>query len=185
MNEHEEVVIVGDFHFPNLDWENPDSLSASEELFLETLQDNTLTQVMNKPTRGPNNLDLVIVGNTDSVEQCEVLPPLGESDHCGTKLDLNIYIPRVNLAPRKVYLYSKGDYQLFNKDIKNIDSENLFKNKKVNQRWEILKENYNYLLDKHVPSKYIKSNSRLKPPWISKKEAKNSLDTSQIEWPLY
>ena len=61
MNKHDEVVIVGDFNFPNLDWENPDSLSASEELYLETLQHKTYT-------RSSSTVDSLLNNGTTLVE---------------------------------------------------------------------------------------------------------------------
>ena len=69
---------------------------------------------MDKSTRGQNILHLVIVWNTNSVEQCEIIQPLGESDQCHTQFDLKIFVSRVNLARQKVLLYSKDDYEGFN-----------------------------------------------------------------------
>ena len=56
-----DLFITGDFNFPNIDWENGSSTyNESEELLMNFIDSNFLTQVIRKPTRSSSILDLVI-----------------------------------------------------------------------------------------------------------------------------
>ena len=63
------ILIMGDFNYPNIDWENcnsnRDSTESIEYTFIENLQDSFLFQHIKKPTRWrgtntPHILNLII-----------------------------------------------------------------------------------------------------------------------------
>ena len=55
------MVICGNFNYPKIPWELPDSSrGANEQAFVEALHDHFLTQIQRKLTRGTSILDLVI-----------------------------------------------------------------------------------------------------------------------------
>ena len=57
------VVVVGDFNYPNIDWSVPvNTGSMCSSLFLTSILQNGLTQLVNLPTRGNHCIDLVIGG---------------------------------------------------------------------------------------------------------------------------
>ena len=66
-----ELILVGDFNLPFIDWSNARALetSANYELPVENLQDNFLTQLVKSPVRENNVLDLLFVTSPNTVEK--------------------------------------------------------------------------------------------------------------------
>ena len=127
----DNVVFLGDFNFPDVDWDALDAPSAIARYFLEYINNNMLTQLITQPTRGKNILDLVLIDNHDIVQKVYVEEHFSTSDHKMCFVELSIPVPRINHAPRKVYLYSKGDYDSFGKSIRDEDWSFHFDNKSV------------------------------------------------------
>ena len=76
----EEVVIMGDFNFPELDWGTPESIEDSHP-FIECMSNNFLTQLVEEPTRLKNYLDLVLCSDPSLIEHISVGEPFETSDH--------------------------------------------------------------------------------------------------------
>src|SRR5271169_6404308 len=62
----EKLLVMGDFNFPELNWQKPESLDDSH-CFLKCLNDNFLIQCVDETTRGNNILDLVLVSEENMV----------------------------------------------------------------------------------------------------------------------
>ena len=86
---YSEVVIVGDFNYPEIDWAESRSragLQHQASSFLSAVQENLFTQHITEGThyrsgQMSNILDLVITGNKDSITNLDMEAPLGRSDH--------------------------------------------------------------------------------------------------------
>ena len=82
------LVILGDFNFPQIDWNTGATRwagkSAEEKRralhLLDWSEHFCLTQVIEEPTRGDNVLDLILTNNTDMILSSAVTDP-GISDH--------------------------------------------------------------------------------------------------------
>ncbi len=170
--DNSNVILLGDFNLRDINWDTRDAPSQASRLFLETLEQNNLEQLVTEPTHGKNLIDLVITGNTDLVDKVVVTEPFSTSDHCRTDVWINIPIPRVEAAPRTVYLYSKGDYEGYNKELGSVKWDEILDGKSVNQQWDIIKDAYYHLRDKYIPSKTVKANYRHKPPWTRYRSVK-------------
>jgi len=104
----EEVVIMGDFNFPELDWGRPESIEDSHP-FIECMSNNFLTQLVDEPTRLKNYLDLVLCSDPSLIDNISVDEPFETSDH---------QIVTFSLATRElsrkqtkqIYNYFKADY---------------------------------------------------------------------------
>ncbi len=162
---NENVLLMGDFNLRDINWDTLEASSESSKLFLQTLDDNDLYQLVSEPTRGNNLIDLVITGNPDMIDNVQVEEPFSTSDHRRTDVTLKVVVPRIESAPRKIYLYSKGDYETFNNQVKRIKWQSILKNKSVNHQWSIFKKVYYNMREKYVPHKFVKANHRPKPPW--------------------
>ena len=116
----------------------------------------------------------MLVGDSSTVTKCEVVEHFGNSDHRMIVTEISCPVPRVNLAPRKVYLYSKGDYEGLNEDIKSTDWEEGMNHPDIEQNWSFFKNQYNGLLDEYVPHKMVKPGQRHSQPWVRYKSVKKS-----------
>ena len=90
-DESWNILITGDFNFPNISWETLDVKPGGDgckkcaETLLRFMESNLLTQIIDQPTRfdqggACNILDLIITNNTDLFREIEVLPT-SISDH--------------------------------------------------------------------------------------------------------
>ena len=71
----DRVDVMGDFNFAELDWKNVEKLDASHP-FVDCINNNFLFQLVNKPTRGKNYLDLILSSEENMVHMCWLMSPL-------------------------------------------------------------------------------------------------------------
>ena len=140
VNSH--VLIAGDMNFPGYDWVNgclkPNcNYPTLTYQFVDLLDDLSLTQLVTRPTRGNNTLDLFITNNPSLVTACRVIP--GVSDHDAVLTELNIKPLRNKQTPRKIPLYKKADWEGLKKHIsefgRSLQSNFNFPTP-VNQLWD-------------------------------------------------
>ena len=75
-------ILMGDFNYPDIDWENHTGVALSSQQFVECLEDGFLTQHVVVPTRGASCLDLIITRDPDLVSDVENIGQFLNSDHC-------------------------------------------------------------------------------------------------------
>ena len=59
--------MMGDFNFPNIDWNIPRVRGLDGEVFVRCVQEGFLTQHVDKPTRGEAVLDLILANEPGQV----------------------------------------------------------------------------------------------------------------------
>jgi len=116
-----QILLVGDFNFPDIDWNIWSSSHGSSQstAFIDVLRDNMLLQHVTMPTRArgsdnPHTLDLVIT-NDHTIENIEIMAPLGNSDH--SLLDISYNISGYPHTYTKKLNFKKGDYNNLRKDL--------------------------------------------------------------------
>ena len=119
------VLLFGDFNFRRIQWDTLITTNEVEKAFVDTLNDNLLTQVVDEPTRGNNTIDLIISGSPTDIEKWVLCPPFSTSDHLSLELTFKCQVPRIQSEPRKVYLYSKANYSDLNDEIESYNWPNL------------------------------------------------------------
>ena len=87
------VWLAGDFNAPHIDWSIPGVVhgspySTAHEELLGVTQDHGLEQVVLKPTRGKNTLDLFFTNHPAKVNRVENMPQI--SDHNTVFLEVNL-----------------------------------------------------------------------------------------------
>jgi len=172
-NKNSNIILAGDFNCPDIDWNNlsirkdaPDP--EVQKQLIDITSQAGLTQIHEEPTRENNILDLVFTTNTSLVKTSTNIP--GISDHAIiiTDTDIKPYYHKSN--PRKVYIWSRANWEDMNKDLDKLAiliRNKIQNNEKVNEVWLTFKQHLFASLDKHIPSKFVKSNNRL--PWITHK----------------
>ena len=115
------------------------------------IQDNVLSKIDTEPTRGRNILDLVLVDHTNLIDEVLVSQSFSNSDHESIEITLSDKYIRVENLPRRIYLYSKGNYKDMNEELLVIDWDSLFGGLSVEETRTHLKEKYHELVNKYVP----------------------------------
>ena len=115
-------LIIGDFKFPNINWDRgskPSAACASAKLFLVFCSNLDLLQYVHKPTHGSNVLDLVLCNEAKIVSKLHVDCPIGSSDHSSVNFQLNLsgHIPSYILKRD----FKAADFQAIRNFLGNID----------------------------------------------------------------
>ena len=111
--------LLGDFNFRKRDWSKGEGNSQLGKSFIDILNQNVSVQMVDKPTRGNNILDLVCISDPSCI--VEVEESFALIDHKSIKVLLRCPVVRITSQSRKVYLYSKANDEAINKEIKHID----------------------------------------------------------------
>ena len=114
-----------------------------------------------------------------------MIEPFSSSDHNGIKTDINLNSTRINHKTRKIYLYSKGDYEGLNEETSKQDWSTLLSNTDIEDNWSIFKDQYARLVDKYVPSKFITPGRRHKPTWCRYKSVRRAKKKRRKLWVQY
>ena len=176
MNKHcrsqPNIVIAGDFNFPDIDWNscttsNPNTASVHRKL-LDMLLEHSLVQLVNQITRPISNsiLDLIITTNAQLVTNIDSNP--GISDHNLITFNINMKPKRQIKPSRKLYNFNKVDTDQLKQRVKQFTEEFLLSDpsrNSVDTNWSKIRDNLYDILNACVPSKWSKAKRHL--PWIS------------------
>ena len=160
------VGVMGDFNFPNIDWNLPKARGLDGEEFVRCVQEGFLTQYVDKPTRGEAVLDLVLGNEPGQVSDLSVGEHFGDSDHNSISFTLALERDRIRRT-RKMFNWSKGNYEALRQEIRGIDWKEVFSGKCTEEMWRIFKEYLSAVLYSNVPMRQG-SCGTLKEPWCTK-----------------
>ena len=163
-------VLVGDFNYPTIRWEDGSATAPENSTFGSALLDTYMTQHVTEPTRGrngqePSILDLVISNDPNIITAIIYDSPLGKSDHACLRFELKCHRTHHNIS-RKFYLYDKGDYEKMANELNSINWEDELENQPdANSAFEAFTGIMNSLVDKYIPVKLIDSSKKQKKPF--------------------
>ena len=161
----ETVLIMGDFNFPNINWDLKSAGNCSSNKFLDCIQDCFLWQHVDVATRGDNILDLVLSSEENIVENLRIGEPFGTSDHCVIRWDM-VVTKKCEATANKTYFdYYKADYEQIKAAAKQMDLESSVKGVNVEEDWLAFKTNLENLRDVHVPNRRNKNRNA---KWIDR-----------------
>ena len=165
-NIKNNTVLIGDFNFPKIDWDNKTSDNSSKE-FLDKVNEKLLDQMVYFPTHKAGNiLDLVLTNNPNIVLSVEDAGLIGKSDHNMILVELNCTpMKKVNL--QEIPNWQKADYKGINNSLKRFNWENDFLNCNTEEAWGLLKTRLEDTVMLHVPK--IRRRVNNKPIWLDKK----------------
>ena len=115
--------MAGDVNLPDINWQDncieghQYSLNTNN-IFLEFLNNNGLSQIVNTPTRGFNILDVFVTNRPSLIESCTVVD--GISDHEVVLTKSLIQAKVCPPAKRHIYLWSKADFNYIRQSIQSL-----------------------------------------------------------------
>ena len=172
----QNVIIMGDFNLPNIDWGNhaikPNSgySTIAANKLLTIMEEHGLTQHVRIPTptqgNSSNILDLVLTNRPDLIKKLSVVD--GVADHNSIVIDINILPKRKCRPKRKMFLRNKADNASILKHLDNFKHEYsvLNDNMSVNDRWNIVTSKVTDIINTCVPHCFTSSRHNL--PWFTK-----------------
>jgi len=107
-NNSDKVIIIGDFNFPDIDWDSLSGNSTSNQ-FCELLFETGLCQLIDTATH--NRVDLLLTNLDGNICDINVHSlPFLESDHLDITFSLPTELSR-QTAAYFTFNYSRGDYE--------------------------------------------------------------------------
>ena len=172
-NRKEQVIIVGDYNHPEINWRE-DRCHTSEShnawKFLDVMHDNYIFQNVQLPThqRGqqqPNILDLILSDREGRVNNLEHLPPLGKSHHSMLVFELDGGLIDIKAKKSMKPLYDKGDYSNMRTFVNDIDwKDKLRENDSVDECWNNIHTVIKEAIDKFIPRKCLSNSKKWRAP---------------------
>src|SRR3989441_2022907 len=163
----ERVVILGDFNYPEINWNQYETLDAAHP-FVECMGNNFLFQLVEEPTRGKNFLDLVLSSDDSIVQKLQVGEPFETSDHQIIRLEL-VGDKKTLEKSLKMYDYSKVDYNEIRKYTESLhwdSTKNADGKVSVDEIWVKIKTNLEDIRDKFIN---LRKKAKNKCKWATKR----------------
>lgn len=170
-NKNNIFLLGGDFNLPDIDWTSYDTHSNQipaqvNQAFIRMTADLSVQQLVNKPTRGENTLDLMFTSHPGHLERCKTLPPIGNSDHDIVLLDLAAKATRPKPTSRTINLWKKANMEGINKSLTDNFTEFQTTNfSNINAMWNKFKSIIMKAMTTYVPTKQTKE--RYSHPWMN------------------
>ena len=173
--ELKNLIVFGDYNHPDIDWENMHCKKNDHhpaQIFLQSILDNKISQAVqetthHKPNCKPSLIDLVLTKNKDSLNKIKILPPLGKSHHTVilTSINNSQEIRTQDQTSIKKYLINKGDFNEINKQLSDVDWDQIFENSQddIDEAWKNVSNEIKKAMDNHIPTTTIKQTNKKKP----------------------
>ena len=187
---NQEVVLLGDFNLPSLNWARDDFVAAcastTDSAFLGMFDTLGLAQWVWEPTfpRSGNTLDLILTTEQDRVGNVMVLPPPPGCDHCSTLCEY-VFDMDIQGQSHKVlhYVWHRGRYDIICAELRNVDWDFEFQYLNAEQSLDKLLEILHPFIQQCVPIADA-SRDQTRVPW--KTNVPNSLRRKRhMAWDKY
>lgn len=130
------------------------------------MDDYFLTQVNNRPTRGDNILDLLLVDSPEKIYDLFVGVPFIYTDHLFMEFTIRALTRNTTKVSRSVYNYKKGNFTALRESLMLLTAD-VQSNEPVdiNTVWYNWKSSLQSMIDLHIPKIQLKN--KTSPPWIT------------------
>ena len=175
-HRNSDIILLGDLNFPEIKWsdQEPRSVHSSGdkrlqiEALLNLTDDLFLNQLITKPTRGDNTLDLLFTNITDSLYDFTSSKSSNFSDH--NLLELKLTAPHPTYSPadssskivKNKLNYHKADFNKIKLDLKDIGWKDILEGKSVSEQLDSILETVNEVSQKYTPKYKIQTSYRSK-----------------------
>lgn len=160
------ICLLGDFNFPEIDWPSLSSRTRDGTNFVQLTLDFSLVQLVEKPTRGNNKLDLVFSSVPDNISPISYSD--GFSDH--ELLNFTISMPSCARAQthKRIFDYNRADYNAINIGLQSFCDTYLptFSQRSANDNWVLFKNSLLELVHRHIPLLTLRTNAS--KPWFNR-----------------
>ena len=160
-----EVVVVGDFNLPGIEWERLHSDSPGERVVLEVIQGLFWTQHVDFATHEDGNILDLVLDSGGLVTGVWDEGRLGGADHSMLKIEL-AGPAREQDNKELVPDWTKADMEGMKASIMTINWEEKLKGKTGLERWEVVKDIIKEETDRCVPKKARRIGT--KPIWMNR-----------------
>uniref|UniRef100_A0A803K2X2 Reverse transcriptase domain-containing protein n=1 Tax=Xenopus tropicalis TaxID=8364 RepID=A0A803K2X2_XENTR len=161
-----QVIIMGDFNYPDIDWGNSTARTVNGNKFINLLHDNFMSQVVEEPTRNHAILDLVISNDPERIANVQVVEPLGNSDHNVISFDVWCR-KQIYTGVTKTMNFRKANFSSLRAALQGIDWGIMFSDKNTEQKWLSFKMILNHYCSQFIPLIRKSRSVKNHPMWLN------------------
>ena len=191
-HKNNKMVIVGDFNFPEVDWNNEESSKNDQHKstrFLTCVQSNYMTQLVTAPThyRGSQNptlVDLILTNEEEFVNDIKTYPPLGKSHHLLLSFRIEAYHKQVEDSGKIKYQVNKGNYDEMREHVGNVDWNELSECD-VDDMFDGIEQILTEAKNMYIPKKKIRNNYFVKRSFSAPDTLLYSLQLKRKAFKIY
>ncbi|GAB0206764.1 mitochondrial enolase superfamily member 1 [Grus japonensis] len=166
-SESEALVLMGDINHPDICWKGNTAMQVQSRRFLQSTDDNFLTQVVEEPMRRGVLLDLVLTTKEGLVGDVKVGGSLGCSDH--EMVEFRILRGRSRAVSRITTLdFRRANFGLFKDLLGRIPWVKALEGKGAQESWLIFKHHFLQAQDQCIPKNRKTRKGGRRPAWMSK-----------------
>lgn len=167
-----EIIIVGDFNLPNIEWLSIEELPSArvpplDSMFLDVFNANGLIQWVVEPTfpSSGNILDLLLTSEKDRIGNVTIHHPLPSCDHCPVLFCYVFQSDLVECQPQtsQDYSWHRGNYDRLNELLAMVDWDFELSLLNACKSFDKFASIVRDLIQECIPQRVAHSNH--KPPW--------------------
>ena len=176
-----KVVIMGDFNFPNINWNNYTCCRYSEK-FRDTCLDYFLHQMVLEKTRVNSTLDLVLTSHENLISNLNVSDPLATCDHNVIEFILNSSLT-MNSKKNEQLRLNKANYDGMRSVLKDINWISEFDScSNAQEAWIFFNSKMQEIINTHIP--HTKVRKKKHAHWFSY-DIKVKLSQKKAAWKVF
>ena len=171
-------VLIGDFNYPEIDWENGLSGARSREFF-ETVTEKHMYQHVKEPTHASGNvLDLILSDKDEIIQNVHLNGKLGKSDHEIIVFEICVDATRLS-EQRPTWNYGRGDYRKMRESLQKEKWEERLEGKDVDEMWKEISGTLKSLMNEHIPMR--RPRKKIEPEWMNR-DIKRQIKEKREAW---
>ena len=159
-----ESIIMGDFNISVANWGDELTTHSGNALY-ENLQESSLYQHVNHPTKGNKILDLVFTTCDNLVNNVQVGTEFSNSDHRVINFNINVNDANLPVSKEKVLDYRRADFEKLRHSLANINWTDMTESNDIDVAWQKFTGKLNLAVQSSIPMRYRRSHKNLKPKW--------------------
>jgi len=163
----QSLVLLGDFNHPNICWKSSTASGRQSRRFLECIEDNFLSQIIDTPTQGDAILDLMLTNASELIGDVKTGGSLGCSDHSLVELTVLRDMGKVRSIVRTLN-FRKANFQLFKELVSRMPWEMVLRDRGAAQSWQIFKDAFHRVQELSVPRCKKSGKEGKRPAWLSR-----------------
>ena len=175
------VIITGDFNDRCHTWhDNHDHSELGLQLY-NLLNSHNLVQVIDKPTRHSNLLDLMITDSPAFVRDSGVWSPISSSDHSVFCCDFSFKVSKCKTYKRKIWSYDRTDLPALQESLLNAPWHvGIATSDHIDDLYDYWHKLFVQCIESNIPNKTIIVRPRDKP-WVTR-EIKRLITKRNTAW---
>ena len=176
--ESHNLILLGDFNLPDINWDILYGNSAAAELFYDMCFEFNLSQLVSCPTHTHGNILDLLTNNEELISTICVSPidnPLISSDHYTITFEL-LHVSKLfslggglgvssKATPYYTFIYSKGDYTGLRNHLLQTDFSTCLSTHDIEKIWNSIELEVVNAMKLFIPIK--KHHSIQHPPWFT------------------